>query len=75
MRFNPSPLPFRLISTSPARDPLPPTATCHGRWKLEIMAPGSGRDFNCSWEHCGKVRFVLQFFFALDSEDSGLRSK
>ena len=21
------------------------------------MAPGSGRDFNCSWEHCGKVCF------------------
>lgn len=22
-----------------------------------VMAPGSGRDFNCSWEHCGKVCF------------------
>lgn len=22
------------------------------------MAPGSGRDFNCSWEHCGKVGLV-----------------
>jgi hypothetical protein len=21
-----------------------------------IMAPGGGRDFNCSWEECGKVR-------------------
>ena len=23
------------------------------------MAPGVGRDFNCSWEHCGKVGFAL----------------
>lgn len=23
------------------------------------MAPGVGRDFNCSWEHCGKVGFPL----------------
>lgn len=23
--------------------------------QIPIMAPGSGRDFNCSWEHCGKV--------------------
>ena len=29
-----------------------PTPFC-----LLTMAPGGGRDFNCSWEDCGKVRF------------------
>lgn len=44
-----------LISTSLcSRDPLPPQLEARTSNPLTIMASRSGRDFNCSWENCGK---------------------
>lgn len=46
--FSPSP---SLIST-PVRDPLPPQPIASN---FDFDMAGNGRDFNCTWDRCGKV--------------------